>query len=164
MQRIVRGFLARKQHQPRYRGIIKIKALRDQLAKSNEIVGQLKGNKDAISRQASDVEHLIGGYVKNIQNDARIGSKTIDSMYTDIITKIDQYNNMIKTELQVSSVATYFCFASQVIIYISFVQQKQRQAEEQERLRKIQDALQAERKQKELEELRMREEEDNRRR
>lgn len=100
-QRIVRGFLARKQHQPRYRGIIKIKGLKGQLAKTNEIVGQLRGNQDAISRQASDIEHLIGGYVKNIQNDARIGSKTIDSMYADIITKIDRYNNMIKAELQV---------------------------------------------------------------
>lgn len=104
-QRIVRGFLARKQHQPRYRGIIKIKALRNQLIRSNEIVGQLKGNKDVISRQANDIEHLIGGYVRNIQNDARIGVKTIDSMYADIITKIDQYNNMIKAELQVSLTA-----------------------------------------------------------
>lgn len=41
--------------------------------------------------------------------------------------------------------------------------QKQRQAEEQNRLRKIQEALEAERKQKELEELKIREEEENRR-
>lgn len=100
-QRIVRGFLARKQHQPRYRGIIKIRSLNDQLNKSTEIVGQLKSNKDTILRQANDLEHLIGGYVKNIQNDARISSKTIDSMYSDIITKIDQYNNMLKSEFQV---------------------------------------------------------------
>lgn len=101
-QRIIRGYLARKQHQPRYRGIIKIRSLSQQLSKSTEIVGQLKGDKDVILRQANDLEHLIGGYVKNIQNDARISSKTIDSMYSDILTKIDQYNNMLKSELQVN--------------------------------------------------------------
>lgn len=102
IQRVVRGYLARKRHQPRYRGIAKIKSLKEQLHKSAGIVGQLKANKDVILRQANDVEHLIGGYVKNIQNDARISSKTIDSMYADIITKIDQYNNMLKAELQVN--------------------------------------------------------------
>lgn len=102
IQRVVRGYLARKKHQPRYRGIAKIKSLKEQLYKSTEIVGQLKANKDVILRQASDVEHLIGGYVKSIQNDSRISSKTIDSMYADIITKIDQYNNMLKAELQVN--------------------------------------------------------------
>lgn len=44
------------------------------------------------------------------------------------------------------------------------MKQKQRQAEEQEHLRKIQEALAAERKQKELEDLKLREEEEIRRR
>lgn len=104
IQKIVRGFLARKQHQPRYRGIIKIKSLKEKLGRSTEIVNQVKGNRDLILRQASDCEHLINGYVKNIQNDAGISSKTIDKMYTDILTKIDNYNNMLRNELQVRKI------------------------------------------------------------
>lgn len=140
IQKIVRGFLARKQHQPRYRGIAKIKSIRENLRQSTDIVNQVRGGKDSISKYANDIEHLIIASVKNIQNDARIHPKTIDKIYSDILTKVDNLNNMIKTELQ-----------------------KQRQAEEQERLRKIQEALEADRRQKEDEERRIREDEENRR-
>lgn len=74
-----------------------------------------------------------------IQTDRRINPKVIDKLYADIIAKIDAQNNALKAELQ-----------------------KQRQAEEQERLRKIQDALEMERRQKAEEERRVKEEEENR--
>lgn len=106
IQKIVRGFLARKQHQPRYRGIIKIKSLKEKLRRSTDIVNLVKGGKDMILKQANDIEHLINGYVKNIQNDSRIPAKTIDKMYTDIMTKIDNYNNMLQTELKVRKTTT----------------------------------------------------------
>lgn len=108
IQKIVRGFLARKQHQPRYRGIIKIKSLKEKLRRSTDIVNQLKGSKDMILKQANDIEHLIGGYVKNIQNDSRINPKTIDKMYSDIITKIDNYNNSLQNELKVRPFSNTF--------------------------------------------------------
>lgn len=101
VQKIVRGFLARKQHQPRYRGIIKIKSLKEKLRRSTDIVTQLKGGKDMILKQANDVEFLIDGYVKKIQNESHIKPKTIDQMYTDIMTKIDNYNNSLQNELKV---------------------------------------------------------------
>ncbi|XP_031632480.1 myosin heavy chain 95F isoform X3 [Contarinia nasturtii] len=140
IQKIVRGFLARKQHQPRYRGIIKIKSLKEKLRRSTDIVNQVKGSKDKILKQANEVEQLIDGYVKSIRNDGRISPKTIDRMYEDIITKIDNYNNLLQSELKM-----------------------QRQAEEQDRLRKIQEALELERKQKQEEDRRIREDEENRR-
>lgn len=102
IQKIVRGFLARKQHQPRYRGIIQIKSLKEKLHRSTDIVNQVRGGKDMILKQSNDIEHLMNGYVKNIQNDSRIPAKTIDKMYNDIMTKIDNYNNMIQTELKVT--------------------------------------------------------------
>lgn len=108
IQKIVRGFLARKQHQPRYRGIIKIKSLKEKLRRSTEIVNQLRGSKDNIRKQANDVENLISGYVRNIQNDSRIPPKTIDKMYADIMSKIDNYNNMLQLELQVRNYEMYF--------------------------------------------------------
>lgn len=140
IQKIVRGFLARKQHQPRYRGIAKIKSVRENLKRSTDIVNQVRGGQELILKQANDIENLINACVRNIQNDARINPKTIDKIYADILTKVDNFNNMIKKELQ-----------------------KQRQAEEQERLRKIQEALEAERKQKDEEERKACEEVENRR-
>lgn len=140
IQKIVRGFLARKQHQPRYRGIAKIKSVRENLKRSTDIVNQVRGGQELILKQANDIENLINACVRNIQNDARIKPKTIDKIYADILTKVDNFNNMIRKELQ-----------------------KQRQAEEQERLRKIQEALEAERKQKDEEERKACEEEENRR-
>lgn len=101
VQKIVRGFLARKQHQPRYRGIINIKSVKEKLERSTEIVNQLKGSKDSILKEAADVEHLINSSVRNIQNNPRINSKQIDKMYSDIVNKIDNYNNLLKNELQV---------------------------------------------------------------
>lgn len=163
IQKIVRGFLARKQHQPRYRGIIKIKSLKEKLRRSTEIVNQLRGGKDHILKQANDVEHLINGYVKNIRSDSRIPAKTIDKMYTDIMSKIDNYNNMLQSELQVSNHQIDYNLRDKIKLNGNCCPQRQRQAEEQDRLRKIQEALELERKQKEEEERKIREEEENRR-
>lgn len=162
VQKIVRGFLARKQHQPRYRGIINIKSVKEKLHRSTDIVNQLRGNKDIVFKEAADVEHLINASVRNIQNNARITPKQIDKMYSDIVTKIDNYNNLLKTELQVLFILVYSLMKIQIHNIDLLCPQKQRQAEEQERLRKIQEALETERRQKEEEERKSREEEENR--
>lgn len=121
IQKIVRGFLARKQHQPRYRGIIQIKSLKEKLHRSTDIVNQVRGGKDMILKQSNDIEHLMNGYVKNIQNDSRIPAKTIDKMYNDIMTKIDNYNNMIQTELKVTinNMELILCPAAEILIEFS---------------------------------------------
>lgn len=140
-QKTIRGFLARKRHQPRYRGIAKIKVAKRNLSKSLDIAGDLKaGSRDVILKQMAAVEQLVDNIIQRIKSDTRIDSKTIDKLYADIIAKIDAHNNLLQTELK-----------------------KQRQAEEQERLRCIQEAIEAERREKEAEERQAREEEDNRR-
>lgn len=99
IQKIVRGYLVRKQHQPRYRGIIKIKLLKEKLRRSTDIVNQVKGSKDvAIIKQTNDIEYLIDGIVKNIQNDIHINPKRIDKLYNDIITKIDSHNKSLQSK------------------------------------------------------------------
>lgn len=99
IQKIVRGFLARRQHQPRYRGIIKMESLKDKLRRSTDIVDQVKGIKDGISKQANDVENLINEYVKNIKKNVRIKPKIIDGMYDEIITKINEYSNLLQSDI-----------------------------------------------------------------
>ena len=81
---------------------------------------------------------LIG--FASFQSEQRINQKSIDKLYADIIGKIDNQNGLLNVELK-----------------------KQRQAEEQDRLRKIQESLEMERRQKEEEERQAREDEENRR-
>lgn len=66
-QKIIRGYLARKQHQPRYKGIMKIKAIKINLSKTEDIAKQLKSNKDAVLKQVRDVEQLIDRSVTKIK-------------------------------------------------------------------------------------------------
>lgn len=67
MQKVVRGFLARKRHQPRYRGIINIKSLKVNLYKTAEIANQLKSSKDVILKQVTEIEQLIDNSVQKIK-------------------------------------------------------------------------------------------------
>lgn len=66
-QKIVRGFLARKQHRPRFQGIMKINSIKSNLAKTKEIASQLKINKEEILRQVQDMERLIEESIKKIK-------------------------------------------------------------------------------------------------
>lgn len=71
-QKIIRGYLARKQHQPRYKGILKIKAIKVNLSKTEEIANQLRNNKDSILKQVKDVEQLIDRSVAKIKVTFRV--------------------------------------------------------------------------------------------
>lgn len=66
-QRIIRGFLARQQHQPRYKGIVKINAIRGNLKATKEIVNQLQKNKEGVLQQVLDVERLIESSILQIK-------------------------------------------------------------------------------------------------
>lgn len=78
VQKIVRGFLARKQHRPRFQGIMKINSIKSNLAKTKEIASQLKINKDEILRQVQDMERLIEESIKKIKvNICKVGCGTI---------------------------------------------------------------------------------------
>lgn len=61
LQRFMRGYLARKQHRPRYRGIAKIHKLRENSVKTIEIAAGLK-NKDsqnAIMKEVNCINEQI---------------------------------------------------------------------------------------------------------
>ncbi|XP_055588992.1 myosin heavy chain 95F isoform X2 [Uranotaenia lowii] len=138
-QKTIRGYLARKRHQPRIKGIIKINAIKTNMGKMQEIANELKSERDNMLRQVADVQRAIEEAVRKIKGNPKITQAEIDGLYGGVMSKIDAQMKMIHIKLQ-----------------------EQRNAEEQERLRKIQAALEAERKAKEEEERRLREEEENR--
>ncbi|KAG5673983.1 hypothetical protein PVAND_003979 [Polypedilum vanderplanki] len=139
-QKIIRGWLARRQHRPRYKGIIKVNALRKNLKEMETIVNQLKNERDTMLKQLKDIDQQIDTAIKKIKSNEKIKSQEIDGYYFMLNGKANQQMNTIKIKLQ-----------------------EQKNAEEQERLRQIQLKMEAERKAKEEEERRIREEEENRR-
>lgn len=103
-QRMVRGFLARRRHQPRLQGILKIQSIGRNWAQTKDIAGQLKTNKDEILKQVAELEQLITQSISRIRHDDRINSATIDILCNNITTKMNLQNNLLKTQLQVRSV------------------------------------------------------------
>ena len=121
VQKMIRGFLARKQHQPRIKGIIELNLVRKNLAKTKDITNQLKTNKDAVLNQVQDLDKIIQKAVNDIrvsliivcvslqchfkiyfQNNNNIKSTQIDALCSDIMLKLEKQNNGLKAQLQVS--------------------------------------------------------------
>ncbi|KAL5282800.1 MYO6 family protein [Megaselia abdita] len=140
IQKVIRGHLARKQHQPRIQGIAKISQIRENAKKTVEIVNQLKSGKEKILNDVSVIEFQISEAMKTIKQNPKISSKDIDSLYLSLMANVNKMTVALNNKLK-----------------------DQRQAEEQERLRKVQLELDKQRKAKEDEEKKLKEEEENRR-
>ncbi|XP_037909530.1 myosin heavy chain 95F isoform X1 [Hermetia illucens] len=140
MQKVVRGYLARKKHRPRYQGIMKIKSIKQNAMKTIAIANDLKSGKENIMKDIQVLENEIDSAIKKIKAERNISAKGVDDLCTNIMGKLNKLTASLNNQLQA-----------------------QRKAEEQERLRKIQEALEAERRAREEEERRKREEEETRR-
>ncbi|XP_037948993.1 myosin heavy chain 95F isoform X3 [Teleopsis dalmanni] len=140
MQRMVRGHLARKHHRPRYQGIAKINKIRLNAQKTIEIATGLKNGREVIINEVNDIYRQIEDAIKSIKENEKITSREIDSLHTVVMANMNKVTVDLNSKLK-----------------------EQQQAEEQERLRKIQEALEAERRAREEEERKKQEEEENKR-
>uniref|UniRef100_A0A2M4BA63 Putative myosin class v heavy chain n=1 Tax=Anopheles marajoara TaxID=58244 RepID=A0A2M4BA63_9DIPT len=140
LQKTIRGYLVRKQHLVRLRGIGKVKAIQANLSKMHNIAGQLRSaDRDNMQERIRAVQTLIEQAIAMIRANPNISSATIDQQNDNIMRRFDEDMKLINVKLQ-----------------------EQRNAEEQERLNKIKQALEAEQRRKEEEERRQREEEETR--
>ena len=89
LQKTIRGYLVRKKHQPRYRGIAKIKAVEDNLRKMHAIAEQLKADRDKMQANIRDVQASLTAAVAKIRANPSIGAPAIDQQYADIMRSID---------------------------------------------------------------------------
>lgn len=140
MQRRIRGYLARRRHQPRISGVRKLGALKLNLSQMENIAKQLKKDADAVAGNVRNVYGQVEQAIQQIKANQRITPKEVDALCESILAAVNKQSAELKVKLQ-----------------------EQKSAEEQERLRQIQMALEAERRAKEEEERRVREEEENRR-
>ncbi|CAF1462018.1 unnamed protein product [Adineta ricciae] len=134
IQSHIRMHLVYRRYAPRIRGLVKVKALHEQVASMEKIVGQMKVNKEQVSKQVQQLRQRVDQLINEITNTS-ISAVRIDSAYNDLVTSIDREFRRLKQVL-----------AEQEI------------KEEEERLKKIQMELESEKKKKLAEEKRIEEE------
>lgn len=140
MQRYIRGYLARRRHQPRISGVRKLGALKANVAQMENIARQLKRDAEVVAGNVRNVYGQVEQAIARIKADQRMPAKEVDALCESVLAAVNRQSAELKVKLQ-----------------------EQKSAEEQERLRQIQAQLEAEKRAKEEEERRLREEEENRR-
>lgn len=137
IQKSIRGHLAKKQHQPRYKGIIKIKSLKTQIKKLEQVANELKKDKETNLKDIRSIESAMLSAISTIKNDSKIKTQQIEKLYNDLLNRSNNQMLILQKKMQ-----------------------EQRNDEEQARLRKIQEEMEKERKEKEEEERKRRDEEE----
>ena len=66
-QKMIRGYLARRQHRPRFKGIIKINALKRNVKEMETIANQLRNDRDSMMKILKDLELQIDTAIKKIK-------------------------------------------------------------------------------------------------
>jgi len=131
MQKIIRMHLARSVHKARYLGIKSIRSLNDQLSIMNEIIEKLPKNKDKMAAGVVELKADIDKAVQHIKESHAITREQVKKMADEIQGKADKQLATLKKE-----------------------QEKQKLAEEAERLKKLAEEMEAKRKAAEDEEKR----------
>jgi len=137
MQKIIRMHLARSIHRARYLGIKNIRQLGVQLNVMHEIVDKLQKNKEKMAAGLDELKKEIEGAVQGIKEKATIDRESVKKIADDIQGKMDKQLAALKKE-----------------------QEKQKLAEEAERLKRLAEEMERERQRKEEEEKRRKFEED----
>lgn len=138
-QKTVRMFLARKKHAPRYKGVARLRTLQSQIEEIGRMSGSLKKDKDSIRKNAGKIHDELAVCIAKIKSRPDIGSQEIDSMYKTLVDFINKELASVKSKIE-----------------------KQKIAEEQERVRALQAQMEEERRRKEEEDRGRRELEEER--
>jgi myosin-6 len=141
IQKNIRMWKCKKNFRPRIKGIHKIKTLQNQLESMNAILRELKSDKEQSSAQQSlqSLKQQMNSSIDKITNAQQITENEINKCYNDLFAACDRDLKKLKSLLE-----------------------QQKNKEEQDRLRKIQEEMLRAQKQKEAEELQKRLEEEQR--
>ncbi|KAL9899217.1 myosin heavy chain 95F-like [Glossina fuscipes fuscipes] len=75
IQTYVRGYLARKQHRPRYEGISKINKIRHNAQKTVETAACLKKGREDIIEKVNDINRQIDEVINQIKKNSKITTR-----------------------------------------------------------------------------------------
>ncbi|XP_041970187.1 myosin heavy chain 95F isoform X2 [Aricia agestis] len=140
IQNSIRGYLVRRRHQPRYRGIAKIKTLEHNLQDMETVTAQLKKEKENAKKNIENLRNSIRSACAAIKSNPNISRTEIDQLYTKLTKDVETQMSALKKAMA-----------------------DQKNSEEQERLRKLEAEMRAAEEAKKLEQERLRQEEENRR-
>lgn len=128
IQKNMRMYLVKKRYGPRINGISKIKSLQTQIESMRNILDQIKTDKEHKMAQESlkTLTNLLNATIDKIKNSLNITENQIDQAYNDLFSACERDFKKLKALLE-----------------------NQKNKEEQERLRKIQDELVKAQRQKE---------------
>jgi len=134
IQRNIRMFIVYKRFAPRIRGLVKSKALHEQIKAMEQLIVPMKINKDQIQKQIEDLRRRIDQLINDITNTSMTGTQ-IETSYNELFSSIDRETRRLK----------------QILV-------EQQMKDEEERLKKIQNELQREKSKNSDEEKRHEEE------
>nr|XP_027213444.1 unconventional myosin-VI-like isoform X1 [Penaeus vannamei] len=137
IQKNIRMYQAKQRHQPRYRGIMKVRGLQGQLQQMLVIVNQLKKDKDSSLATVQKLQNMMEALVKKIKANDRMTREQIEHEHAALVRSMNSELDALHKKLS-----------------------QQKNAEEQERLRRIQEEMERERQKKEEEERKRREDEE----
>ncbi|XP_065144554.1 myosin VIb [Paramisgurnus dabryanus] len=136
IQKTVRMWLCRRRHKPRIDGLVKVKNLRKRMEKFNEAVNGLKEGKQEMSKNIEELAASTDALMTKIKSTV-MSRKEIDQEYEGLVKRSEQL--------------------------LSSMQVKKQEQEETERLKRIQEEMEKERKRHDEEEqLRQQEEQERR--
>ena len=135
--KFLKNIKARKKYLPRIVGIRQIRALQQSVKESEKIIHQLKRDKESSVQQLQQLQSALNNALQTIKTNDRSSERDIKNMVAKLEHQTDELIKVLKGKVE-----------------------QQKSAEEQERLRKIQEDMARERKRKEVEEQK-RLEEDN---
>lgn len=140
LQSTIRMWNFKHEFQPRIKMMLKIRSLSSQLEQMRQLAGQLKKEKESAVQKIASVEKDISGGQKKIQVAKKMNRKELEAIYGGLVKSTEKTFGDLRKMVDTQKIA-----------------------EEQERLRKIQEEMEREKKRKEEEERKRREEEEMKR-
>lgn len=118
IQKVVRGYLAKRAHQPRYKGIIKVRGLLQKLQEMKSVASQLKKDQNSSLMDIRNLESAILQTFKLIKDNKTITKTDIDKKYSALLVQTNQLMSALQKKIV-----------------------EQKNEEEHNRLRKIQEQM-----------------------
>lgn len=139
IQKNARMWQCRNKYGPRINGITKVKNMFSQLDPMKEIAKTLKKEKDGANKKIQEMEKELTKLLQILKDTKKpLGQKEIDKLITEVIKLSDK-----------------------TLIELKKLVEKQKNADEEERLRKIQEQIELEKKKKDDEEQKRKQDEDS---
>jgi len=133
IQKTVRMHLAKKKHRPRYQALVKIRNLSGQVKQIGSMAKNLKSDKDSVEKAVRKIQDNIDQVCITIKRNENITKREIEKYYKTLVDQINKELSNVKSKIE-----------------------KQKAAEEQAKLRKLQEEMEAERRKKEAEDAEIR--------